>query len=223
VKLLVEMNSMDPNRNLLLIAFTAALFGFAASARADVAPAGTVRADAGISGLAQLIQADGRSIVQAQISDAMRDLEQACLQRDFASNARELALLQWAREDLVAAARQLHGVEHARAIDLLADLDHAIRRASTHLGPLLSPDGDMYGPQPPSRDQLAQLATEAQDLERNAPKIHRLRDTVSPESTPRDRTEAQSANRSATAALGEDPLSWPLGPQAAWPQAQVPF
>lgn len=209
---------MDPNRKFAVIVMTAALFGFAANVHANPPSAATPQAGAGILGIAALIQADRRSIAQAQISDAVRDLEQAALQWDFASNARELALLQQAHEDLAAAAKQLHGVQRTQTIDLLADLDHAIRRASTHLGPLLSPDGDTFGPLAPSRDQLAQLATEAQDLECNAPTIHRLRDTVSPSSTARDRTGAQPTNRPAAVALaGEDPLSWPLGTQAAWP------
>jgi hypothetical protein len=212
------VNQMASSPRLLLIVVTGLLFGPAPGAHANPPSAGASQADASIASIAHLIQADRHAIVQAQISDAVRDLEQACLQRDFASNARELALLQWAREDLVAAAKQLHGVEHARTVDLLADLDHAIRRASTHLGPLLAPDGDVYGPLPPSRNQLAQLATEAQDLERNAPLIHRLRDTGSHGSTPLDRTAVQRRNGPAAMTLaGDDPLSWPLGAQPAWP------
>jgi hypothetical protein len=207
---------MDPNRKLLLIALTAALFACAGCAHAKLASA-TADAGAGV-GLARPIQADRRSNVRARITDAVRHLEQACLQRDFSSNSRELALLQWAHEDLAAAANELHGVQRARTIGLLADLDLTIRRASTHLGPLHSPDGDTYGPLPPSRNQLAQLATEAQDLERNAPTIHRLQDTIGPSPTAQQRTDAGPNSAAAAVALaGDDPLSWPLGAQAAWP------
>jgi hypothetical protein len=160
---------MPPNRKLLLAVLTTALFGFAGGARANVASADAAQVGGGISALSRLIAAEGRSIVQAQISDAAHDLEQAAHQRDFTSNAHVSALLQWAHEDLAAAAKELHGVQRTRAIDLLSDLDFTVRRASTHVGPLLSPDGDVLGPLPPSREQLARLAKEAQNLERSAP------------------------------------------------------
>jgi hypothetical protein len=222
-------NWMDSNRKLLLVLLTAALFGFAGSARANVASADTGQVGTGIPALAQLIAAEGRSIVQAQISDAAHDLEQAARQRDFASNAHELALLQWAHEDLAAAAKALHGVERTRTIDLLADLDLTIRRASTHLGPLLSPDGDLLGPLPPSRNQLARLAKEAQDLERNAAVVPQARHAhplprplighraMRPVPLPRPRPVITSAM------AGEDSLSWPLGTQAAWLRAKSPL
>jgi hypothetical protein len=210
-------NWMDSNRKLLLGVLTAALFGFAGGARANVASADTAQVGTGIPALARLIAAEGRSIGQAQISDAAHDLQEAARQRDFASNAHELALLQWAHEDLAAAAKTLHGVQRSRAIDLLANLDLTIRRASTRLGPLLSPDGDMLGPLPPSRNQLARLAKEAQDLERNAAVVsqagqpHPLprppigHHAMRPVPLPRPRPVITSAM------AGEDSLSLPLG------------
>jgi len=214
---------MDPNRKLFLIALTTALFGLAA-AHANAASEGLARAGAGIAGVSRDVQADRCTIAQAQVTDAVRDLEQAALQWDFASNARELALLQWAHEDLAAAVKLLHGVQRTRTVELLADLDHAIRRASAHLGPLVSPDGNTFGRVAPSQNQLAQLATEAQDLARNAPTIHRLRDTVSLGSTDRERAGAQPGTGAAALPLAsENPLSWPLGSETAWRQVQVPF
>jgi hypothetical protein len=161
-------NWMASNRKLSLTVLAMALFGFAASARANVASADAAQVGAGIPALSRIIAAEGRSIVQAQISDAADDLEQAARQRDFTSNAHVSALLQWAHEDLAAVTKELHGVQRTRTIELLSDLDLTVRRASTHVGPLLSPDGGVLGPLPPSRKQLARLAKEAQNLERNA-------------------------------------------------------
>ena len=206
------------------IVVAAALFGFTAHAHANLASADTPQSGAGTAGAARAIQADRLSIAQGQVSDAVRDLEQATLQADFASNERELALLAQAHQDLIAAAGQLHGVQRTRTIELLADLDHAIERASAQLGPLISSTGETFGPSPPSRNQLAQLATEGQDLERGAPVVHRLLDTVDPGKTSQQATPAQTQMEQAELALaGKDLQSWPPDMQARWPQVQFRF
>src|SRR5438445_510385 len=66
---------MDPNRKLFLIALTTALFGLAA-AHANAASEGLARAGAGIAGVSRDVQADRCTIAQAQVTDAVRDLEQ---------------------------------------------------------------------------------------------------------------------------------------------------
>jgi len=111
------------------------------------------------------------------IRSVVQQLQQAVLQRDFASNADELALLQSAHDTLVAAIKKLCCQERERAAQLASDIEHVLVRDSTYLGPLTSPADERFGPVGPTRDQLAQLAQEGQELLRGAPTIHRLIDS----------------------------------------------
>ncbi len=218
---------MDANRRFGPIVMTAALFCLAAVAHANPALTETSQAGTGIRGIAQVIQADRRRIAQAQIDDAVRELKQAAMQADFASNERELSLLQEAHENLLAAAGQLNGVQRTRAIELLADLDHVIKRGSAELGPLISSTGDTFGPPPPSRNQLAQLANEGQDLERGRRFAHRLLDAVDPGQTSQKSkqvTRAQTQMEQAEIALGgKDLQAWPPDMRATWPRVHFRF
>jgi hypothetical protein len=216
---------MDPSRRLLVNTLTATMIGFAACAHAqpavtEVVPAVVINLDT-----AAAERSVRHAMAQAQIDDAVGALEQATLQRDFASNARELGLLQRAHDRLSAAAKQLDGARRAQTIDLLADLDHSVERASSHLGPLASPDGGSFDPRAPSRNQLAQLATEGQDLQRSTPAAHRLLDGSGLGSTSRLPTvgDRQSAAQIWAAPANADLLSWPAEMRATWPQIDWPF
>jgi hypothetical protein len=219
-----ELNKMGTKRNVVLIALTATLFGFAACAHAHVMQTSTV-STAAVSLTAGSADPSVRlGAAQAQISAAVRALEQATLQWDFSSNASELALLQQAREDLGAAAKQLDGIRRVQTDQLLADLDHAIRRTATELGPLHSNTGDTFGPPPPSRNQLAQLTTEGQDLERGVPFAHRLLDTVDSGSTSRHVSLGRTQMAQAEIGLANKDLqSWPPDEQVNWPQVHFRF
>jgi hypothetical protein len=159
----------------------------------------------------------------AQISAAVRCLQQATLQWDFASNKDVLGLLRKAQDDLVAAARQQSGAQRMRTDELLADLNRAIERASTQLGSLSTPSGETFGPLAPSRNDLAQLASEGQDLERGVPLVHRLLLTVDVGSQNRDASPAHTQIQQADFALANSDLpSWPEL-QARWPQVHFRF
>jgi hypothetical protein len=161
---------------------------------------------------------------QQQIAEATRCLEQATLQWDFASNADVLALLRKAQDDLVTAARQLHGRDRMQADELLADLNHAIEQSSTRSGRLASPSGETYGPQAPNRNELAELTTQAQDLERGVPFAHRLLVTLDPDSTDQRALPAHTEIQQADFALARADLqSWPPEPRVRWPQVHFRF
>lgn len=102
-----ELTEMDPGQRLLLNTMTAAMIGFAACARAQPAPSVVAPTVATSLGAAAAEESAQHAVAQAQINDAVRDLERATLQWDFTSNASELALLQHAHDQLSAAASQL--------------------------------------------------------------------------------------------------------------------
>ena len=215
---------MEPNRSLLMIVPTAVMFGIAAYAHAQTAP--TVVAPRAATSLDAVAAEESahKAVAQALIQDAVRDLERATLQRDFTSNASELALLQHARERLSAAASQLKGARHEQTIELLADLDHAVQRAASHLGPVSAPAGETFDPRAPSRNQLAQLATEGQDVERATPMAHRLLDGNGLGSMSRHTIDAQPLTRQiATVPADAGPPSQPLETRATWPQIHWRF
>src|SRR5258708_29691926 len=162
---------------------------------------------------------DAADAPAAKISDAARALEQAALQSQFASDAREVTLLQQAHDDLAAAVDQLHGARRTRTMWLLDDREQAIQRTATLLGPVISPVDDGFGPPVPSRDQLAQLAIEAQELERMAPEVHRLVGTAIIGTAPvREDTGVPPAPpRSPIDVANRELLLWPLGDETAWP------
>ena len=215
---------MGAKRSVVLIALTATLFGFAACADAHTVQTAIASAPAASPTAVSCDPSLRPAAAQEKISAAVRALEQATLQWDFSSNASELGLLQQARDDLVAAAKQLHGGRRLQTDQLLADLDHAIRRASAELGPLHSNTGETFSPPVPSRNQLAQLATEGQDLERGEPFAHRLLDTVDLGSTSRHASRAQTQMEQAEIALANKDLqSWPPDEQVSWPQVHFEF
>lgn len=111
------------------------------------------------------------------IRAAVQQLQQAALQRDFASNTDELELLGSAHDTLVKAIKKLCCQERERATQLVSDIEHVLVRDSTYLGPLVSPADERFGPPAPTRDQLAQLVQEGQELVRGAPTMHRLIDS----------------------------------------------
>ena len=111
------------------------------------------------------------------IRTAVQQLQQAALQRDFTSNAAELQLLQSAHDTLVTAIKKLCCQEREHAAQLTADIEHVLVRDSSYLGPLTSPSDERFGPPAPTRNQLAQLAQEGQELVRGAPMVHRLIDS----------------------------------------------
>lgn len=215
---------MDPSRRQIVNMLTAATIGFATCACAQPAPTAIVPTAAAGPGAAAAGESLQHPVAQAQINDAVGDLERATLERDFGSTASELALLQDAHDRLSAAARQLQGTRHEQTIGLLADLDHAVRMASSRLGPLTSPAGESFDPPVPSRNQLAQLATEGQDLQRSTPAAHRLVDGSGLGSTSRRALAAQPpAQQTSTARANAAAPSQPLEPRAMWPQIRFRF
>ncbi len=216
---------MDPSRRSFVNTLTAAMIGFAAyahaqPARTEVVPAVAINLDTAAG------ERSARHVVaQAQIDDAVGALEQATLQRDFTSNAGELALLQRAHDRLSAAAKHLDGARREQTMELLADLDHSVQRASSRLGPLASPDRESFDPRAPSRNQLAQLATQGQDLQRSTPAAHRLLDGSGLGSTSRPPAvgDRRSAAQIWAAPANADLLSWPAEMRATWPQIDWPF
>jgi len=212
---------MDPSRRLLMIA---AMSGIAACAHAQPAPTVIEPTLSAIVDAGAAEHSARDAIAQSQITDAVRDLEQAALQSDFSSNARELALLQNAHERLSAAAKQLDGARRDRTIDLLADLDHAVQRASTRAGPPISLDEETPDWRAPSHNQLAQLATEGQDLERSTATAHRLVDGNGLGSTARPAKGAQPlTEQTSIAPWNADLQSWMPDTRATWPQMRLRF
>jgi hypothetical protein len=216
-----KRGEMDPSwRSLMVVS----MFGMAAGAQAQPAP---IIIEPTVSSLMEAAAAEqlAREVVaQSQIADAVRDLEQAALQSDFSSNARELAFLQHAHEQLRAAAKQLDGARFDRIIDLLADLEHAVDRASTRAGPPISPAEKASVARAPSHNQLAQLATEGQDLERNAPTAHRLVDGNGLGSTARQPRGAQAPmGQISTIPWDADMQTWSPEPRATSPQLRLRF
>ncbi len=145
-----------------------------------------------------------------QIARAVGALDQAAMEHDFASNARDLVLLQQARDDLGAAAALLHGLPRTRAIELASDIDIALRWTSAPLGPLASPVGGDMGPPVLSRDQLAQLATEGQDLLRGGLTFDRPIDTGTGFGGERPRRAGPAHTPPPLALQDTRPPAWPL-------------
>jgi hypothetical protein len=163
-----------------------------------------------------------RDEAEAKISDATRALEQAALQANVASDARELELLQRAHDDLSTAVGQLHGTRRIRAGWLLSDLEQAMQRASVQLGTLISPGEEGFDQVVPDRNQLAALATEAQELERREQTVHRLiGTTIIGLALPSQ--NASMPPRSPLDVENTELLSWPLGYETAGPQINIGF
>jgi hypothetical protein len=208
---------MDPGWRLLTIA---AMLGIAVSAYAQPAPTIIEPEVSASADAAAAEQSSRTAVAQSQIANAVRDLERAALQSDFSSNPRELAFLQHAQQQLRAAAKQLDGERRDRIIDLLADLDHALQRASKRAGPPISPDEQTSGARAPSHNQLAQLATEGQELERGAPTAHRLVDGNGLGSTARRARRPQPpVDQIQTAPWNADLQTWM--PEAQAPRSQI--
>jgi hypothetical protein len=208
---------MKPNGHRLSSVLASAFaFGWAVAAQAAQPLAGQAP-DASLA--AQ--ETASREEAEARIGDATRALEQAALQANVASDARELELLQRARDDLSAAVAQLHGTRRIRTGWLLDDLALAMQRTSTQLGTLVSPAGEAFGPLVPDRTQLAALATEAQELQRREPTMHRLIGTTIMGSAPSE--NAAEPPRSPLDAENRELLAWPLGYETAWPQIRIGF
>jgi hypothetical protein len=174
---------------------------------------------------APTVRTDDRGAPEAKIDDARRALEQAAAEAEFASDTREIALLQRARNDLSAAIDHLGGLQRQRTQDLLNDLNQAMQRTGTKLGRLVSPGAEGFGPLVPSRQMLNGLATEALELQRNAPELQRLPNTIVVDVRHR-RQPVEKAAEPAPSPIelaNQEPLSWPLGYEAAWPQIRFRF
>jgi hypothetical protein len=184
---------------------------------------GAAAARAAVMASTPIAGTNDRDTPEAKIDDARRALEQAAAQADFASDAREIGLLQQAHDDLSAAIDQLHGLQHQRTLDLLSDLDQAMRRTAAGLGRLASPGGEGFGPLVPSRQLLGRLATEAVELQRNAPERRMPNTIIVDIGHHRTRVETGARAPDPIGLANQQPLSWPLGYEAAWPQLRVRF
>ncbi len=213
----------DEQKTLLLLMLISAIIIAARSAHAEIGAPATHSGTATAVNATD-VQSRAEQSSMHEIRSAVRSLEQAALQGNLASNTRERALLQSAHERLAAANKGLCCTQRARAVQLESDIDQVLVRDSAHLGPLVSPDGETFGPPAPSRDQLAQLATEGQDLVRNAPKVHRLQDTDTLDSSNQAVDDVRSRPRQDPIDLANgDPVSWPLRGAATSPQFHFQF
>jgi len=163
----------DHQRAVLLLALICATVFFLTRAHAQELSVPAQPPVASASAVASGEPTDATQLIRS----AVQQLQQAALQRDFTSNAAELQLLQSAHDALIAAIKKLCCQERERAAQLSSDIEHALVRDSTYLGPLVSPEDERFGPPAPTRDQLAQLAQEGQELVRGAPVMHRLIDS----------------------------------------------
>jgi len=215
---------MDPSPRILVSCLTTAMMGLAACVCAQPAPTVVAPTVAGVVDAAIAEKPNRDTVAQSGINDAVRDLERATLQWDFSNDASKLALLQHAHDQLSAAASRLKGLQRERAIELLADLDHAVQRAASRLGPLTSPAGEAFSPRAPSRNQLAQLVNEAQDLERGTSTAHRLLDGNGLGSTGQRAPSRQAPRQQmSTDPANADLPSQPRETRATWPQIHFRF
>jgi hypothetical protein len=163
----------DQQKAILLLALICATVFFLTRAHAQDASTPRQSTVATTNTAASTVSTDATQLIRT----AVQQLQQAALQRDFTSNAAELQLLQSAHDTLVAAVKKLCCQERERAAHLASDIEHVLVRDSTYLGPLISPSDERFGPPAPTRDQLAQLAQEGQEMVRGAPVVHRLIDS----------------------------------------------
>ena len=152
---------------------------------------------------------------------AVRYLRQAALQREVASRNHEALVLEQARADLARAVPALNGVQRERGLQLLADLDAAMRRGSEQLGRFESPLHDPYDPLLPGRNELAVITKEGQAL---------LREQVlqRPPNTDdvawahgRARAAAAGAPDASQSAAARGSMSSVPGEAVAWPQLEL--
>lgn len=162
----------DQQKAFLLLALVCATLFFLTRAHAQEASAMEEPASAAVA----ITDAEPTEATQL-VRSAVQQLQQAALQRDFTSNDNVLQMLRSAHDTLVAAIKKLCCQERERAAQLASDIEHVLVRDSTYLGPLISPADERFGPPAPTRDQLAQLALEGQELIRGAAVMHRLIDS----------------------------------------------
>jgi len=122
----------------------------------------------------ECVPGSSQGLVRRDIRAVVRGLEETALLWDFASQSQELTRLQSVRSRLVRASRELCGQGRQRALELQSDIAYVTARGGEQLDPLSSATGASSGPPAPSREELAQLVTEAQDWENDVPTMHRL-------------------------------------------------
>lgn len=213
----------DEKKAFLLLALIGAMILFASQAHAEIGPPVTHPSTASTVVTGDMQSKAGQSPMH-EIRSAVGRLEQAALESDFASNTQVLALLQTAHDRLGSAIKSLCCAQRARAVQLQSDIEHVIVRDSARLGPLVSTDGDTFGPPAPTRNQLAQLATEGQDLMRDAPIVHRPVDTDAFDTTNQETGDTRSRARQDPMDLAKaDVLSWPGDRAVPSPQFHFQF
>jgi hypothetical protein len=168
---------MDPRLKFLWIALAAAVLA-AHAARANAMVASDRHEPGGDAvDVWHLAPARDRAQSERLIERAVRDLQRAAQQADFASNEHLLALLQSAQDKLTRAAGRLLGERWLLINRLLADIDHAIARGSAPLGPTVSPGGESFGPPALGRKELAGLVKEGQALVQHTAEFRSPADT----------------------------------------------
>jgi len=149
----------------------AALF-VAGPVRAQVAPAAGQGAAPAADGDRDGIAATAEDAPSASAIEAMREiasrLDETALQRDFRTDAEELAQLEAVRDKLDATIGELCCARRAMATRLQANLERVIGTAASQIDPIRAPIGAAFGPSAPNRDELAILAKEGQALVRNS-------------------------------------------------------
>ncbi|SPE27037.1 exported hypothetical protein [Burkholderiales bacterium] len=213
----------DQQKTFLLLALIIAILFYAGGTHAEAAVP-VMDPGAATALVASEDQSSKKQAAMHEIGSAARRLEQATLQWDFSSNSQELALLQSAHDRLASAIKSLCCAQRVRAVELLTDIEFVMARASARLDPSRSATGASYGPPAPSRDQLAQLTTEAQDLARGTPGAHRLLDAGNRDLPSQNASNGRSAREPEPIDdASTDPLRWPPGRPETAPQFHFRF
>jgi hypothetical protein len=158
---------LDPHLKLLWVALAAAVLAVHAARASAMIGSDRYEPSGNAIGVWQLAAA--KDLVQSErlIEHAVRDLQQAAHQTDFASNEHVVALLRSAQDKLSRAAKPLLGERWLQVNRLLADVGDAIARGSARLGPMVSSGGESFGPPAFDHNELAQLIKEGQALVRH--------------------------------------------------------
>jgi hypothetical protein len=160
----------EQQKGLLAVALAGALILTAARAHAQVLPL----AQGAPQVAARPADEPGRKDPDRPVRRAVRQLEQAALQLDYASNSQELAWLQLAHDELAAALDDACCRARQRIAELEVDLNHVIVRDAARLGSPFSSSGDSFGPPAPTHGQLDRLVLEGQAILRDTPPAGRL-------------------------------------------------
>ena len=208
---------------LVVVALVTASAGWGAPSRAQqrLVPEDAARAAREEAALKPA--AIGPAEAMALMRRAVRYLRQAALQREVASRDQERLVLEQARADLDRAVAALSGAQRERGLQLVADLDAAMRRSSEQLGRFDSSFHDPYDPPLPGRNELAVIAKEGQALLREQV-LQRPPNTDDVAWTQRGTAATVGSTGPSGASFSpaaRGPMPSIPGEEVAWPQLQL--